>query len=158
MVACHPFLKVIDQLVTPTPKMILLWWWTKGYPMKTHEILTATYRWPRQQTTLKSYKHILFNTINYICYMFNTKILQLILFCSTDILCNRWPLGEILPNKEISFVTWNHVYYHIFYKNNCNHKPTYNKSTAQHVITWEYITYFTLILVCSVLTHATSSH
>ena len=32
-----PFLKVIDQLVTPTPKMILLWWLTKGYPMKTHE-------------------------------------------------------------------------------------------------------------------------
>ena len=29
---------VIDQLVTPTPQMILLWWWTKGYPMKTYEI------------------------------------------------------------------------------------------------------------------------
>ena len=30
-VACLLFKKVIDQLVTPTPKMILLWWWAKGY-------------------------------------------------------------------------------------------------------------------------------
>ena len=87
--------------------------------------------------------------MNYICYMFNTKILQLRLVCPTDIFCNRWPLGEVLPDKEMSFVTWNHAYYHIFYKNNCNHKPTCNKFTAQYVIKWEYITYFTFILVCS---------
>ena len=88
---------------------------------------------------------------------FNTKILQLILVFHTDILCNRWPLGEELPEKEMSFVTWDHTYYHIFYKNNSNHKPAYNKFTARPVITWKYITYFTFTLVCSVLTHATSS-
>ena len=42
---------------------------------------------------MKSYKHILFNTMNNICYMFNTKILKLILVCHTDISCKRWPLG-----------------------------------------------------------------
>ena len=91
-------------------------------------------------------------------YMFNTKILQLRLVCPTDILCNSWPLGEVLPDKEMSFVACNHAYYHMFYKNNCNYKPICNKFTAKYVITWEYITYFTFILVCSVLTHATSSH
>ena len=75
-----------------------------------------------------------------------------------DILCNSWSLGEVLPDKETSFVTWSHVLYHIFYKNNCNHKPTCNKFTAQYVITWGYKTHLTFILVCSVLTRATSSH
>ena len=77
-----------------------------------------------------------------ICYMFSTKILKLILVCHTDILCNSWPLGEVLPDKEMSFVTRDHTYHHILYKNNCNHKPTYNKLLVQPVITWEYIIYF----------------
>ena len=80
--------------------------------------------------------------MNNICYMFNTKMLQLILACHTDILCNRWPLGEVLPHKKMSFVTRDHTYYHIFYKNDCNHKPTYDQFTAQPVITRECITYF----------------
>ena len=30
------------------------------------------------------------------------------LVCHTDILCNMWPLGEVLPDKEMSFVTRDH--------------------------------------------------
>ena len=74
----------------------------------------------------------------------------------TNILCNMWPPGEVLPNKEMSFVTRDHTYYHTFYKNSCKHQPTYNKFTVQPFLTWEYIFYF--YTVCSVLAHATSSH
>ena len=75
------------------------------------------------------------------------------LICHSHISCNRWPLAEVLPDKEMSFVTRDHTYYHVIYKNDCNHKPTYNKFTVQPVITWEYIIYFIFILVWSVLTH-----
>ena len=90
--------------------------------------------------------------MNYICYMFNTKILQLILECPTDILCNRWPLGEVLPDREMSFVTWNHAYHHIFYKNNYNHKPTYN-STACYNMRIYNILYFYISIFCTDTCH-----
>ena len=87
MVACLFLKKVFDQLVTPTPN--------------------------HQQTTLKSSKHSLFNTMNNICYMFNTKTSHLILAYHTEILCNGLPPGEVLPGKELSFVTRDHTNCHI---------------------------------------------
>ena len=88
--------------------------------------------------------------MNNICYMFNTKILQLILVCHADILCNRWPPGEVLIDKELSLVTRYYTYHHILKKTNCNNKPTYDKFTVQPVITWEYsIFYYYISMFCT---------
>ena len=95
---------LLSLVITPENFMMIRWW--------EHSQKGVTDRQTDRQTDRRTDGQ----TENTICRAAwsQLKILKLILVCHTDILCNRWPLGEVLPDKEMSYVTRYHTYYHMY--------------------------------------------